>query len=170
MEGTNMAHEILTLKSVHQTEKYGYSHVAKNGNTLYISGQLARDHGVDCVGRGDIEAQTRQVLTNLQNILEEVGGSLRNVAKLTTILTHHSYRETFRKVRPEFFQDPAPANTLIVVESLASPDFLIEIEAIAVLDWSHWLNTERKIWHLPQSDHGLRQICLILLPLNSNLT
>ena len=118
-----MAHEILTLKSVHQTEKYGYSHVAKNGNTLYISGQVARDHGVDCVGRGDIEAQTRQVLTNLQNILEEVGGSLRNVAKLTTILTHHSYRETFRKVRPEFFQDPAPANTLIVVESLASPDF-----------------------------------------------
>ena len=108
-----MAHEILTLKSVHQTEKYGYSHVAKNGNTLYISGQVARDHGVDCVGRGDIEAQTRQVLTNLQNILEEVGGSLRNVAKLTTILTHHSYRETFRKVRPEFFQEPAPANTLI---------------------------------------------------------
>ena len=129
-----MAHEILTLKSVHQTEKYGYSHVAKNGSTLYISGQVARDHGVDCVGRGDIEAQTRQVLTNLQNILEEVGGSLRNVAKLTTILTHHSYRETFRKVRPEFFQEPAPANTLIVVESLASPDFLIEIEAIAALD------------------------------------
>ncbi len=127
-----MAHEILEISSVHATD--GYSHVAKDGSTLYISGQVARDLQGNLVGQGDIEAQTRQVLTNLQNILEEVGGSLTNVAKLTTILTHHGYRETFRKVRPEFFQDPLPANTLIVVESLASPDFMIEIEAIAVLD------------------------------------
>ena len=127
-----MAHEILELTSVHTTD--GYSHVAKNGNTFYISGQVARDLQGNLVGKGDIEAQTRQVLTNLQNILEEIGGDLSNIAKLTTILTHHSYREAFRNVRGEFFKDPLPANTLIVVESLASPDFLIEIEAIAVLD------------------------------------
>ncbi len=127
-----MAHEILELRSVHATD--GYSHVAKDGKTLHISGQVSRDIQGNLVGQGDIKAQTRQVLTNLQNILDEVGGSLNNVAKLTTILTHHSYRETFRKIRPEFFKDPLPANTLFVVESLASPDFLIEIEAIAVLD------------------------------------
>ena len=127
-----MAHEILKLTSVHQTN--GYSHVAKNGNTLYISGQIAQNVQGVLVGPGDIESQTRQVLTNLQNILKEVGGSLSDVAKLTTIITHHSYRDVFRKIRSEYFQDPAPANTLIVVESLASPDFLIEIEAIAVLN------------------------------------
>jgi|TARA_Y100000294_G_scaffold104115_1_gene96835 enamine deaminase RidA (YjgF/YER057c/UK114 family) len=127
-----MAHEILELRTVHPAD--GYSHVAKAGKTLYISGQVARDLQGNLVGPGDIEAQTRQVLTNLQNILGEAGGNLGNIAKLTTILTHHSYRETFRKVRHEFFQEPLPANTLMVVESLASPDFMIEIEAIAELD------------------------------------
>ena len=127
-----MAHEILNLNSVHATD--GYSHVAKAGNTLYISGQVARDLQGDLVGPGDIEAQVRQVLTNLKNILEETGGTLDNIAKLTTLLTHHGYRDTYRKVRQEFFQDPPPANTLMIVESLASPDFMVEIEAIAVLD------------------------------------
>ena len=66
-----MAHEILELRSVHATD--GYSHVAKDGKTLYISGQVSRDLDGSLVGQGDIELQTRQVLTNLQNILEEVG-------------------------------------------------------------------------------------------------
>jgi enamine deaminase RidA (YjgF/YER057c/UK114 family) len=127
-----MAHEILKLKSVHATE--GYSPVAKAGNTLYISGQVARDINGDLVGLGDAEAQTRQVLTNLRNIIEEVGGSMDNIVKLTTILTHPNYREDFRKVHPEFFNDPAPTNTLIVVQALALPEFFVEIEAIAVLD------------------------------------
>ena len=127
-----MAHKILKLKSVHATE--GYSPVAKAGNTLYISGQVARDINGDLVGLGDAEAQTRQVLTNLRNIIEEVGGSMDNIVKLTTILTHSNYREDFRKVRPEFFNDPAPTNTLIVVQALALPEFFVEIEAIAVLD------------------------------------
>ncbi|MDP6390275.1 MAG: RidA family protein, partial [Alphaproteobacteria bacterium] len=84
-----MAHEILELRTVHPAD--GYSHVAKAGKTLYISGQVARDLQGNLVGPGDIEAQTRQVLTNLQNILGEAGGNLGNIAKLTTILTHHSY-------------------------------------------------------------------------------
>ena len=127
-----MAHEILQLKSVHSPN--GYSHVARNGTTYYISGQISLDLQGNLVGKGDIEAQTRQALTNLQNILEEIGGDLANVAKLTTLLTHPSYRDAFRKVRGEFFKDPPPANTLMVVESLATADFLIEIEAIAVVD------------------------------------
>ena len=127
-----MPHEILKLTSVHPTD--GYSHVAKVGNTYYLSGQVARDIKGDLVGRGDIEAQVRQVLTNMRNILQECGGGMGNVAKLTTLLTHPSYRDAYRKVRGEFFQDPPPANTLIIVESLAAPEFLVEIEAVAVID------------------------------------
>ena len=127
-----MAHEILNLKSVHPTD--GYSHVAKAGSTLYVAGQVAKDLQGHLVGRGDFETQARQVFTNLKNILEETGGNLNNIAKLTTFLTHPSYRETYRKVRQEFLQEPLPANTLLIVESLASPDYMIEIEAIAVLD------------------------------------
>ena len=127
-----MAHEILKLSSVHST--VGYSHVAKAGNTLYIAGQVAKDKEDNLVGKGDFETQVRQVYTNLQNILNESGGSLQNIVKMTSFLTHYSYIETFRSVRNEFFADPQPPNTLLFVESLALPDFLVEIEAIAVLD------------------------------------
>jgi enamine deaminase RidA (YjgF/YER057c/UK114 family) len=129
-----MAHDILQLKSVHETKDRGYSHVAKVGKTLYIAGQVARDVRGKLVGKGDMEAQARQVYTNLKNILEEAGGGLRNIVKTTTILTHYGNIEGYRKIRNEFFGDIMPPNTLLIIESLASPDFMIEVEAIAVLD------------------------------------
>jgi len=129
-----MAHEILQLKSVHETKDRGYSHVAKVGKTLYIAGQVAMDVQGRLVGRGDFEAQARQVYTNLQNILQEAGGGLKNVVKMTTFLTHYGHVETYRKMRREFFKDLMPPNTLLMIDSLASPDLMIEVEAIAVLD------------------------------------
>ena len=68
-----MTHEILQLKSVHETKDLGYSHVAKVGKTLYIAGQVARDVQGKLVGKGDFDAQARQVYTNLKNILQEAG-------------------------------------------------------------------------------------------------
>jgi enamine deaminase RidA (YjgF/YER057c/UK114 family) len=127
-----MAHEILKLSNVHST--VGYSHVAKAGNTLYIAGQVAKDIEGHLVGQGDFETQVRQVHTNLKNILDETGGNIQNIVKMTTLLTHYNYIETYRSVRDEFFQEPHPPNTLLIVESLALPDFMVEIEAIAVLD------------------------------------
>jgi 2-iminobutanoate/2-iminopropanoate deaminase len=129
-----MTHEILQLKSVHETKSRGYSHVAKVGKTLYIAGQVAKDVEGKLVGKGDFEAQARQVYTNLKNILHETGGGLRNIVKTTTILTHYGNVESLRKIRSEFFGDIMPPNTLLIIESLASPDFLLEVEAIAVLD------------------------------------
>ena len=127
-----MAHEILQLKQVHPT--VGYSHVARAGNTLYIAGQIAKDLAGNIVGVGDLETQVRQAHTNLKTILEEAGGNLGSVVKLTTFLTHYGYIEGYRKVRGEFFQEPFPPNTLLIVESLAFPELMIEVEAIAVLD------------------------------------
>jgi enamine deaminase RidA (YjgF/YER057c/UK114 family) len=127
-----MAHEFLELKSVHPT--VGYSHVAKAGNTLYIAGQVAQGADGKVVGKGDFETQARQAYSNLKNIVEEAGGNLKNIVKMTTFLTHHHYVEAYRRVRNEFFKDPFPPNTLLIVGSLASPDYLIEVEAVAVLD------------------------------------
>lgn len=127
-----MAHEILKLSSVHPTT--GYSHAARAGNTLYIAGQVAMAPDGSLVGRGDMEAQARQAFTNLSNILSEAGGSLGNIVKMTTILTHFDNIETYRAVRNQFFSEPFPPNTLLVIDSLANKDFLIEVEAIAVLD------------------------------------
>jgi 2-iminobutanoate/2-iminopropanoate deaminase len=127
-----MAHEILKLKSVHPTK--GYSHAAKAGNTLYIAGQVAQNVNGQTVGKGDFEAQARQVYENLKNIVEEAGGTLQDIVKKTTYLTHYSYIETFRSVRNEYFPEPCPPNTLLIIESLALPEYMIEIEAVAVLD------------------------------------
>ena len=127
-----MAHEVLKLTRVYQPQ--GYSHAIRAGDTVYIAGQVARDLTGALVGRGDFEAQAQQVYRNLQAILEEIGGGLGNIVKMTTYLTHSGYIETYRAVRGRFFARPEPANTLLIVESLASPDFLIEVEAVAVLD------------------------------------
>ena len=127
-----MAHDILQLKQVHPT--MGYSHAARAGNTLYIAGQIAKDVDGNIVGIGDLETQVRQAHTNLKNIIVEAGGSLKDVVKLTTFLTHYGYIEGYRNVRGEFFEEPYPPNTLLIVESLAFPELMIEVEAIAVLD------------------------------------
>jgi reactive intermediate/imine deaminase len=113
---------------------YLYSHAAKAGNTLYIAGQVAQDVEGSVVGKGDVEAQVRQAFTNLKNIIEEAGGSLLNIVKMTTFLTDYNYIETFRSVRNEFFSEPFPPNTLLIINSLALSDYMIEVEAVAVLD------------------------------------
>ncbi len=131
-----MAREIIQPASVHSTAGVGYSHVAKAGDTVYIAGQIALDADGALVGRGDIEAQTQQVYANLQAILEELGGGLKDIVKLTTYLTERSHLEAFRRVRNRFFSDAFPPNTLLFVSGLAHPDYLVEIEAVAFLPGS----------------------------------
>ena len=131
-----MAREIVHPTSVHSTAGVGYSHVAKAGDTVFIAGQIALDPNGSPVGKGDIEAQTHQVYANLQAILEELGGSLDDIVKLTTYLTDRSHLDAFRRVRNRFFTDAFPPNTLLFVSGLAHPDYLVEIEAVAYLPGS----------------------------------
>jgi enamine deaminase RidA (YjgF/YER057c/UK114 family) len=95
---------------------------------------VARDAQGNLVGKGDFGAQVRQVYTNLKNILNEAGGDLTNIVKMTTYLTHYANIEIRRRIHAEFFGDVMPPSTLLIIDSLASPDFMIEMEAIAVLD------------------------------------
>ncbi|MDE3000021.1 MAG: RidA family protein [Gemmatimonadota bacterium] len=131
-----MAREIIHPASVHSTAGVGYSHVARAGDTVFIAGQIALDPDGNLVGKGDIEAQTQQVYTNLQAILEELGGSLDDIVKLTTYLTDRSHLDAFRRVRNRFFTDAFPPNTLLFIVGLAHPDYLVEIEAVAYLPGS----------------------------------
>lgn len=127
-----MKHQILKLNSVHPTK--GYSHATRIGGTLYVAGQIAKDLQGNLVGPGDIRAQAHQAYVNLKNIMEEAGGSLENIVKMTTYLTHPDYIEPYREVRNTYFSDPMPPNTLVVISSLADPGFLIEVEAMAELN------------------------------------
>jgi enamine deaminase RidA (YjgF/YER057c/UK114 family) len=108
--------------------------MAENVAKLRPDDQKLIDDMGKVVGKGDFETQVRQVYTNLTNILEESGGNLQNIVKMTTFLTHYNYIETYRSVRNEYFPEPCPPNTLLIIESLALPDYMVEIEAIAVLD------------------------------------
>ena len=128
-----MAREIIQPVSVHSTAGVGYSHVAKAGDTVYIAGQIALDTDGNLVGKGDAEAQTHQAYANLQAIVEELGGSLGDIVKMTTYLTDRSSLGAFRRVRDRFFKDPFPPNTLLFISGLAQPDYLVEIEAVAFL-------------------------------------
>jgi 2-iminobutanoate/2-iminopropanoate deaminase len=112
-----------------------YAHVARVGNTLFISGQLAFGADGQAVGIGDARAQARQVWTNLRAILRHYGLGLEAVAKTTTFITHPAYRAPVAEARDEVFSAPPyPANTLVVVQALAEPHFLVEIEAVAMLE------------------------------------
>jgi 2-iminobutanoate/2-iminopropanoate deaminase len=112
----------------------GYSHVVKVGNTAYIAGQVsvARDGSV--VGKDDPEAQARQIWHNLEAAVKSVGGTLNDIVKTTTYVTNLNYAAAIRKVREERFPTNPPTSTLLVVAGLASPDFMMEIEAIAVVE------------------------------------
>ncbi len=113
-----------------------YSDAVKAGNHVYLSGQVALNEKGELVGKNDIEAQTRQVMKNIQGLLVEVGASLEDVVKITVYLRKLEDRPSFHKIRSEFFGsvDKLPASTLVVVDSLANQDWLVEVDAIAVVD------------------------------------
>ena len=111
-----------------------YSHIVRDGKTLYIAGQVGADAQGKVVGTGMVE-QLEQVLKNLQTALKSQGADFSHVAKINIYVTDV---EAFRapeaaKVRAKYFGANRPASTLVGVTRLASPEYKVEIEAIAVL-------------------------------------
>ena len=113
----------------------GYTHVveANRGRTVYIAGQVALDRSGNVAGAGDFKIQMRQVLENLRAALAAAGATFGNVVKVTTYVTDMSHIHALREIRAEYFGTNPPANTLVQVVQLARPEFMIEIEAIAVV-------------------------------------
>ena len=110
-----------------------YSHVVKAGNTIYIAGQVAQDEQGQIVGRGDITAQAVQIFENLKKALAAAGADFENLVKITVYVTDPRYREALAEVRNRYLGSALPASTLVVVAGLAQPDYLLEIEAVAVV-------------------------------------
>ena len=114
-----------------------YSHcVAGVGKKfVFISGQVSQDAKGNLVGRDDIQKQTRQVLANIKKAVEAVGGTVVDICKITIFvvgLDEAAYR-MIGQARREFFGKVFPASTMVEIKRLASPDWLIEIEAYAVI-------------------------------------
>lgn len=100
---------------------------------LFLSGQVAYDKNGNVAHKGDFQGQAQAVFKNIKAMVEAGGGKLSNVVKLNTYLTDIRYRADLVPIRQEFFGKKLPASTLITTPALAHPDWLIEVEAIAVL-------------------------------------
>ncbi|MGH3974651.1 MAG: RidA family protein [Pseudonocardiaceae bacterium] len=112
-------------------EPYNISLAIQAGNLLFLSGQAGIDEHGRTVGP-DFGTQARRALANLATVLGRAGASLADVAKVTIMVTDMAHLDEIIKLRAEFFTEPYPADTLVQVAGLAQPDWLIEIDAIAV--------------------------------------
>ena len=110
-----------------------YTDAVVAGKTVYVSGQGAQDAQGKLVGRGDVVAQTRQVLDNMKTALAAAGGTLDDVTKVTVYLKNVDDRPKVNEVRKEYFKDNKPASTLIEISRFAIDGMLVEFEAVAVL-------------------------------------
>ena len=113
-----------------------FSHAVKaeGKQFLFISGLTARDINGSIVGKGDMEAQTRQILENMKIILEDAGASFDHIVKVTVYVTDLKDFKEIHNVRAQYFKEDLPASTLVQVSRLVNEDCMIEIDAIAVLD------------------------------------
>ena len=100
---------------------------------LFLSGQVAYEKDGSPAFRGDFKAQTRGAFEAIKALVESQGGSLANVVKITTYVTDMRYRADWGVIREEFFGKKGPASTLVEIRALAHPDWMVEIEAIAVV-------------------------------------
>ena len=106
--------------------------VAGAETILYIAGQVAYDDNGNAAYPGDFEAQARATLQALKAQVEAGGGTMANIVKVNTYLTDIRHRADYAAIREEFFGKKMPASTLVGVTALAQPEFLIEVEAVAV--------------------------------------
>ena len=113
-----------------------YTDAVRYGDVLYVSGIAPLDADGNLVGADDAVAQTRQVLENMQLILEAAGTDFSQTLRVTVYLTDVADRTRINPVRQEFFGDAKPASTLIGISELAVPGMKVEIEAIVAIPQS----------------------------------
>lgn len=107
--------------------------VTEAKSILFIAGQVAYDKDGAPLHRGDFRGQAREAFKAIKALVEAQGGTLANVVKINTYVTDIRYRADLVPVREEFFGKKGPASTLVQVPALAHPDWMIEVEAIAVV-------------------------------------
>ena len=107
--------------------------IEARGRIVFISGMTARRADGTIAGIGDVEAQTRQVCENLKAAVETAGGTLDDICRVDVYVRNMEHFDLIHKVRREYFKPPLPASTMVEICKMTSPDYLIEINAIAVL-------------------------------------
>jgi enamine deaminase RidA (YjgF/YER057c/UK114 family) len=116
-----------------QARGYSQAVVTEGGRIVWLAGQVA---GEDSSGRSlaaDFDGQVREVFARLGRTLEEAGGHLSDIVTMTVFITDARLGDRFTQLRCEIFGDDFPASALITVAGLARPEFLVEVQGIAVI-------------------------------------
>jgi reactive intermediate/imine deaminase len=107
--------------------------IEARGKLVFISGMTARRADGSIAGVGDIEVQTKQVCENIKSAVETAGGKMDDIVRVDVYVRNMEHFEQIHKIRREYFKAPAPASTMVEICKMTSPDYLIEINAIAVI-------------------------------------
>ena len=114
-------------------DKVGYSRAVKVGHHIEVSGTVAADENGNVVGNGDAYAQTKFILQKIEKVLVQAGASLSNVVRTRMFVTDISRFDEYGRAHGEAFHSIRPCTSMIEVKGLVSPQYLIEIEATAIL-------------------------------------
>ena len=102
-----------------------------DGQIVHLKGQVALDRDGMIVGKGEIRAQTAQVLDNIQTVLTGIGGTMADIFSLTQYVTDIQAYMTVGDIRMRYFAEPYPVTTTVQVTALYDPDLMVEITAVA---------------------------------------
>jgi enamine deaminase RidA (YjgF/YER057c/UK114 family) len=111
----------------------GYSRAVKMGNIIEVTGTVAVDENSKLVGGNDAYEQTKFVIQKIEKVLQNAGASLKDVVRTRMFVTDISRWEEYGRAHGEFFSAIKPCTTMVEVSKLISPEYLIEIEATAII-------------------------------------
>lgn len=112
----------------------GYSRAVKIGSVIEITGTVAIDDNNVLIGDNNAYEQTRFIVQKIEKILHKAGASLKDVVRTRMFVTDISRWEEYGKAHGEFFKDIKPCTTMVEVNKLIAPEYLIEIEATAIIE------------------------------------
>ena len=111
----------------------GFSPATRAGGTVFVSGQVSAGPNGEVVGKGDAAAQSVRCFENVDAALQAAGATRADVTKITAFLVNADDYPAYAKARLDFFGEPGPASSTVFVSGLVNPDFLVEVEATAVV-------------------------------------
>ena len=114
-------------------EIVGYSRAVRVGNVVEVTGTVASDEEGKVVGRGDPYAQTKYIYQRIEKVLQQAGASLKDVVRIRMFVTDIAQWQEYGRAHSEFFHDIKPCNSMIGISALIEPDYMIEIEATAII-------------------------------------
>lgn len=115
-------------------EIVGYSRAVKMGNVIEITGTVAVDENDRVVGDNDAYEQTKFIIEKIEKVLRRAGGALKDIVRTRMFVTDISRWEEYGRAHGEFFKDIRPCTSMIEVKGLIAPEYLIEIEATAIIE------------------------------------